>query len=90
MLETISSKSTYSPINCSFHDQLLELATFKPIVKVIYTNQENERITISVSIKDIYTAKSKEEFLVLSSGQEIRLDRIIQAGQYLPPDFKCV
>ena len=48
----------------------------KTPVTIIYKNEGEEELTIESVIKTLKTL-NKEEFVVLTSGQEIRLDRLI-------------
>lgn len=75
----------YIPINCSFHDQLLELATFKSRVKIVFNGRDHETNEIVDVIEDVFTSPSKAEFLRTRGGEEIRLDQIISAGKYIAP-----
>lgn len=77
----------YLPIDCSFHDQLLELATFKKIVDIEYFNKSGEKTKIESIIKDVFITKTKEEFLVDRNGNTIRLDKLIKAGPYSSSRF---
>jgi hypothetical protein len=38
-------------------------------------------------IKEVYTNYNKEEYLILETGMEIRLDKIIKVGPYLKHSF---
>jgi transcriptional antiterminator Rof (Rho-off) len=61
----------YQPVACDFHDQLEEAATLRRKVKLTLDHGECTGL-----IRDIYTTETKEEFLLLDDGAEIRLDRI--------------
>ena len=81
-------KKIYKPIDCSFHDILLDRATRKVEVNLKYLldNKLEEKLTV---FKDVYT-KSKEEFLVLEDGETIRLDQIISVDDNnLPVSNSC-
>lgn len=65
----------YKPINCDLHDHYLEYATFKKPVTITYMDEEEKKELSGVTIIDVYTTK-KEEFMKLSNGTVIRLDRI--------------
>lgn len=86
--------SNYSPISCDFHDILLTKATLKEYCKIQYFTDLRELITVTSVIRDIYTQKG-EEFMLLLTGEVIRLDKIIAiAGQMSPNydgliDFTC-
>jgi Rho-binding antiterminator len=62
----------YQPIDCDFYDELVLLAMKKVTVTLLpYPFEEWEEL----KVKDLVT-RSKEEFMVFSNGQEIRLDQI--------------
>ena len=69
----------YKPIDCSLHDQLLAFATLKQVVDIHFQEAGQEK-HVQGKIIDVYTAKTKEEFLKLDSGQEIRLDQLTLVG----------
>ena len=76
----------YKTISCSFYDLLLEKATLKENVKLVYnTKGENETSTHAVII-DVYT-KDKEEFLKLDSELIIRLDFVLSINDQHVDDF---
>ena len=83
----------YKPINCDFHSVLEDLATRGAFSRIQYYSDINEFITAQAIIKDLYT-KEKEEFMVLSNGDIIRLDRIVRVNDHAAPGydeeyFKC-
>lgn len=65
----------YQPISCDYHDELTLLAVRKKNCTIVYQHESGTN-TVHGVIKDIYT-RNKEEFLLLSGGQEIRLDRLV-------------
>ncbi len=82
-------KNKYKPINCSFYDVLLEFATKKNPVTLIYQTSDNNQHTSQAIIKDVFTKKG-EEFLELATGERIRLDHIISINAHeLPKDSSC-
>ena len=76
----------YQPINCSFHDILLEKATFKKIQNIKYKTEDQTVKEVEDKIIDVYT-KSGSEYMVLEKGLVIRLDHIISVEDNLPNDF---
>jgi len=66
----------YQPISCDFYDELTLLAMRCTECPIVYKNENGAEVTIRTVIQDIFTRKG-EEFLLLSVGGEIRLDRII-------------
>ena len=78
----------YTPIDCNFHDIILDRATRKSIVVLEYNSTEGIQ-SKEVVIKDVYT-KEGEEFLLTGSGEAIRLDQIVSLdGQEPPHDTSC-
>jgi Rho-binding antiterminator len=84
----------YVPINCSFHDVLLEKATLREYCKIQYFTEIREFLTCHALIKDVFT-QAGEEFALLSTGESIRLDRLVSVNGTLAPqythikDFSC-
>lgn len=76
-------KEKYKPIDCNYYDLLLDRATRKVGVELVYFS-EGERILKSCTFKDVYTKKG-EEFLLLGTGELIRLDQIISVDGIEPP-----
>jgi Rho-binding antiterminator len=64
--------SDYVPISCHFYDELEALAVKKELCKVVYF-EGKKQIYLEDYIVDFRT-KAKEEFVILKSGLEIRLD----------------
>ncbi|BDS09409.1 hypothetical protein [Aureispira anguillae] len=81
-------KRKYQPINCSFHDLLLEKATFRKTVEIIYYSVNGTRQETSSIIKDVFTQKSGE-FMLLSNEELIRLDHIVSVDGVLLPETSC-
>ena len=78
----------YHPISCDYYDELTLLAMRHTICPIIYQNEKGARLTINASIKDIYT-RGDGEFLLLSNGEEIRLDRLVSVDGKPLPDNSC-
>lgn len=87
-------ETTYKPIDCNFYDVLEAAATENRYVKIYYYTEIGEMLSAMAVVKNIYT-KDKMEFLVLSTGEEIRLDRIVRIDDVPAPnydsfdDFSC-
>lgn len=79
--------NNYSPISCHFYDELEAIAIKKIKAKIIYIN-DGEKLEIEDLIID-FKNLNKEEFLVLSSGQYIRLDKIIKINDLLASSYSC-
>ncbi|GAB5550975.1 MAG: hypothetical protein Sapg2KO_05660 [Saprospiraceae bacterium] len=70
-------KPEYKPINCSYYDELEAIATLRKRVVVEYYDGDLALKLENVGITNLFT-KEKEEFVVLTNGLTIRLDRLIQ------------
>ncbi len=82
----MTAKTDYKPIDCSFHDVLLLKATLKKECRILYVS-DAEKIEISDTIEDVYTTKSKEEFLLTGKGLIIRLDKIVQVDNEILSNY---
>lgn len=67
----------YEPVDCDFTDELEFIAVKKISVEVKYWNSQGSNSLATGLIKDIETA-NKEEHLIMSGGERIRLDHLIQ------------
>jgi len=76
----------YQAINCSFHDVLLEKATFGKVQNIQYMTPDQKKVVLDERIIDVYT-KSGSEYMVLENRITIRLDHIIAVGDNKPNDF---
>jgi Rho-binding antiterminator len=65
----------YKPIDCGFYDRLEAAAVQRKTVKINYIKDDSP-ITSEAVIKDLRSVNGAE-FLILTDGTEIRLDRII-------------
>lgn len=66
----------YQPVDCSAHDALLEVATFRRVVEIIFRDESGQIQTFHDRVRDVFT-RAGEEFLLLERGQLIRLDHLI-------------
>ena len=74
----------YKPIDCNFYDILEALSTRKRYVRIQYKTEIDEFQSEDSIIRDLYI-KQGYEYLLLTSGTEIRLDRLIKVdGHFLP------
>tara|TARA_B110000211_G_C13801902_1_gene430945 strand:- start:436 stop:687 length:252 start_codon:yes stop_codon:yes gene_type:complete len=78
---------TYKPIACSYYDYLLEVATFKKLVSIVYLQDTTEKEIESV-IRDVYTKKGVE-FLITENGITIQLDKLLSVDGHLKTDKNC-
>lgn len=67
----------YTPVDCDFHDRIEALATSRRRVVINLESESHAKSLAEGVITDIYTSPTKEEFLRLDDGAEIRLDRIV-------------
>lgn len=65
----------YIPVNCDFTDELELLSIRKFDVEVHYFDENGESQRSHGQIADI-VARNHEDYLILTSGVEVRLDRI--------------
>ncbi|MCC8363802.1 hypothetical protein LK996_12035 [Lysobacter sp. A6] len=81
-----SQPPSYSPINCEFHDVLETRATTRALTSVVFRNEAGEVERRSAVISDVF-ARNGEEFLVLDSGDTVRLDRLLQIDDEKLADY---
>lgn len=67
--------NSYKPISCHLYDKYEELAVKKIKVKIIYIDNEEKKEIEDYIVN--FKTKNKEEFMILSSNIEIRLDKIL-------------
>ena len=65
----------YRPIDCSLHDQYEAWAVRRTPVTVEWTSEEGDPMRAEARITDI-RVRDGAEYLVLSSGDVVRLDRL--------------
>ncbi len=84
----------YLPIDCNFYDVILEKATQKVYCKIQYFTDIHEFMTVNAIVKDVFT-QSGEEFMLLATGENVRLDKLVSINGMLAPaysginDFSC-
>jgi len=66
---------SYQPISCNFYDELEALATLRRSCLIVYREEENIQ-QVQAVIKDFFI-EDGAEFMLLHSGQRIRLDHLI-------------
>ena len=69
--------NVYVPVDCDFTDELEFVCVKKINIILSYWNTELKLSEIRGLIVDILTT-NKEEFIVMSNGERIRLDRIVK------------
>lgn len=79
----------YQPIDCNYYDELVLIAMRKREVTIVYRISEQKITTIQSVIRDIYT-KNKEEFILLETGEPVRLDKLVSVdGKIVPTGRGC-
>jgi len=67
--------TAYVPIDCGFYDVLEANAVRRRTIEIVYTDADAEQ-RVTDCIVDLQ-AREHGEFMILASGQEIRLDYLI-------------
>jgi hypothetical protein len=80
-------EAPYTPIPCSFHDQLLHYATRRELLSIRILNESME-VEIQATILDVFT-RSGAEFMQLDNGQEYRLDQLLSVNGMDVQDATC-
>ena len=70
----------YIPVDCNFYDELVLLSMRKTPITFIPNKYQTES---GDHIVDLITTATKEEFMVMKSGIQIRLDEIASAEESL-------
>lgn len=78
-------ENKYIPISCHFYDELEALAVKRIKSKIVFLEDtlENEIEDFIIDFKNI----NKEEFMILSSGKQIRLDKIVSINDLVPTNY---
>lgn len=71
--------TAYEPVSCEFHDLLESLATSGSIARIVFADAEGDVQVRSASISDVY-AREGIEYLVTSTGETVRLDRLVEVN----------
>jgi len=66
----------YIPIDCNFYDRIEAAIVQRKTVQLEYRNAKGQAASVETRLQDTQT-KEGEEFLLLPSGEKIRMDRII-------------
>jgi Rho-binding antiterminator len=67
----------YKNIDCGFYDQLEAYATLKKKVMLTFLDEHGVEKNLTTIIKTLET-KNKEEFLISTNGDRLRLDKLIR------------
>lgn len=75
----------YTPIDCNYYDELEALATLRRRVRIDYYGAGQQPKVIERALIVDFQTRSKEEFMLLDDGMEIRLDKLISVdGKPVP------
>ncbi|MEQ8704398.1 MAG: hypothetical protein RIC19_10785 [Phaeodactylibacter sp.] len=76
--------NNYQTISCDFYDELEARATLRRSCRIVFRDASGQDQSVEALIKDLYI-RSKVEYMLLSTGLEIRLDRLVSVdGKLLP------
>jgi Rho-binding antiterminator len=81
-----TNPSSYHPISCEFHDLLEARATARKPVQIRFHDAAGAVQTCSAVITDMF-ARSGAEYLVLSTGETLRLDQLIEVDDAKLADY---
>lgn len=76
----------YSPISCDFHDILEAVATTRRPVGLRFLDEGGSLQHRNASILDVYS-RSGAEFITISTGETLRLDRLVAVGNAKRADY---
>lgn len=82
-------ETAYKPIEPGFYEYLEAAVMSKKYVKLQYFTEIRELITTMSVLKSIAT-RNEEKFLVLGTGEEIRLDRIVRIDTAVAPAYAYI
>jgi Rho-binding antiterminator len=76
----------YEPVNCDFHDDLESLITLRKQAVITYRDQSDHEAIAQGHVVDLFT-KDHEEFLKMSDGLTLRLDRVTSVNGRNPDAY---
>jgi Rho-binding antiterminator len=84
---------TYQTIDPAFYDTLQALVAKRAGVRLQFYSDIGEFITLHTTLKEL-VRKDEAEYLVLTTGEEVRLDRVVRVDDIPAPGyneefFKC-
>jgi len=77
----------YTPVAISFREELADYAKKRTYVSLQYLSDIREYLSTRAVIKEII-ARDDAEYLLLNTGEDIRLDRIIRVEGKPAPGFE--
>ena len=88
----------YQPVDCGFHDLLEAAVTRRTYSHLQYFTADWEFTTATTLLRDLTSERDADglsEYVVIDTGERIRLDRVVNLnGTFAPPfrhylDFTC-
>lgn len=79
-------KTDNTPIDTGFRQVIESLTAQRKYVGIHYISDIQELLNVTAIIKEIYS-KEGIEYVKLSTGEEIRLDKIVRADGHGSPDY---
>jgi Rho-binding antiterminator len=81
-----STDTDYQPISCDYYDILELIATERRTVPVRYKGEDGQAQEQRAQILDLYS-RDHVEYVSLSSGDTVRLDRLIEVDDKPLSDY---
>ncbi|WP_018478781.1 hypothetical protein [Pontibacter roseus] len=78
--------TAYKPIDPAFREELQALASRRAAARLQFYSDIGEFLTLHATLKELAT-KGEEEFLLLTTGEAIRLDRIARINDKPAPGY---
>ena len=72
-----TSTAPYQPISCEFHDLLENRALSRQVAQIRFLGTDGAPELRSAAITDVF-AKAGAEYLSMSTGETLRLDRLLE------------
>lgn len=76
----------YHPVSCEFHDVLEAHATTRRVVRIRFTGSGGVLLHREAVIQDVHSCGGAE-YIVISTGETVRLDQIVAVDEAKPSDF---
>ncbi|MEJ8803879.1 hypothetical protein [Pontibacter sp. H249] len=76
----------YKPISTAYRQMIKEMTENRTSARIQFYSDINEFLTLHGTFKEIEDREG-EEYLVLTTGEEVRLDRIVRIGDKPAPGY---
>ena len=83
----LAMESDYKPVANQFRQDVEALVAERKKVTLNYTTELRELLTTTGLVREL-TNRDGADYLVLNTGEEIRLDRIVRLGNTLAPGYE--